>query len=174
MPADTDRCLGSIAFHVDSGEIDGVDVSGLTIAMAFDSPALMSEGGWRVGMFVDAAAYPEQAEALQAVFSGQRGGVMEGFAPLIGEMLGVEAVPIEYSDDGLRHRVKVGNQLDVEVEEFVSPLNQQGTSVTLSGVAFPADTLAVGRATRSRVNAFGLEFSNEGKNSFSAPFSWAG
>jgi len=35
-----------------------------------------------------------------AVYSGQLGGPMAGLAPLVGEMLGVERVPIEIVDDG--------------------------------------------------------------------------
>jgi hypothetical protein len=64
--------------------------------------------------------------------------------------------------------------IDMAVEDFVSPLDPTGAGVKVSGVGFPADTLAVGTASRSRVDAFGLEWSNEGKNAFSAPFAWSG
>lgn len=172
--ADNDRCNVVLIFHIDAGEVDGVDVSGLSVGMAADTPAVMSEGNWRVGVFMDAAASHDQAEALNAVFSGQRGGTIAGLAPLIGEMLGVESATIDYAEEGHRHRVKVGDLLDIEVEDFVSPLDPTGKGVRVSGVGFPADTLAAGTAVSSRMNAFGLEFSNSGKNSFSAPFSWSG
>jgi hypothetical protein len=172
-PADNERCNVVLVFHVDSGNIEGVDVSGLSVGMAADTPALMSEGNWRVGVFMDANASSEQAEALNAVFSGQRGGTMAGLAPLIGEVLGVETARIEYADEGRRHRVRVGDLLDMEVEDFVSPLDSTGKGVRVSGVGFPADTLAAGTAVSSRMSAFGLQFSNTGKTSFSAPFSWS-
>jgi hypothetical protein len=172
-PADNERCSVVLIFHVDSGEIDGHDVRGLTVGMAADTPPVMSEGGWRVGLFMDAAASSEQAEALGAVFGGQKGGAFEGLAPLISEMLGTETAPIEYSDDGRRHRVKVGDLLEMEVEDFISPFSGSGEPVKVSGVGFPNDTLAAGRAVSSRMKAFGLHFANEGKNSFSSPFSWS-
>ncbi|MEV4558203.1 DUF1326 domain-containing protein [Kitasatospora sp. NPDC049285] len=172
-PADYDRCRVVLAFHVDSGQVDEVDVSGLTVAVVADAPPLMSEGNWRLGMIMDEAASPEQAEALGAVFSGQRGGPMGDLAPLVGDMLGLEVARIDYADDRRIHRVAIGDAVDIEVEDFVSPLDATGKGIRVSGVGFPADTLAAGVATRSRVNAFGLEFGNEGKNSFSAPFSWA-
>ncbi|GHF38496.1 hypothetical protein GCM10018790_15240 [Kitasatospora xanthocidica] len=172
-PADYDRCRVVLAFHVDSGQVDDVDVSGLTVAVVGDAPPLMSDGNWRLGMIMDEAASPEQAEALGAVFSGQRGGPMGDLVPLVGEMLGLEVARIDYVDDGRRHRVNIGDAVDIEVEDFVSPLDATGKGVRVSGVGFPADTLAAGVATRSRVNAFGLDFGNEGKNSFSAPFAWA-
>jgi hypothetical protein len=45
--------------------------------------------------------------------------------------------------------------------------------VRVSGVGFPADTLAAGRSTGSRIDAFGMTWDNTGKNSFSAPFAWS-
>ena len=45
----------------------------------------------------------------------------------------------------------------------------------LRGVGhFAAPTLAISRARVSRLNAFGLEFSNVGKNGHSARFAWNG
>ncbi|MFF2198564.1 DUF1326 domain-containing protein [Streptomyces sp. NPDC058157] len=172
-PADYDRCRVVLAFHVDSGRVDDVDVGGLTVAVVADAPQLMGEGDWRLGMIMDAAASPEQAEALGAVFSGQRGGPMGALAPLVGEVIGMEVARIDYVDDARSHRVTIGEAVDIEVEDFVSPLDATGKGVRVSGVGFPADTLAAGTATRSRVDVFGLAFGNEGKNAFSAPFSWA-
>ena len=71
MPADAERCPVIFVFHIDSGEIEGVDVSGLTVAVLVDAPQMMADGNWRVGMFMDEAASEEQAEKLGAVFSGQ-------------------------------------------------------------------------------------------------------
>lgn len=174
VPADNDRCRVVLAFHVDSGEVEGVDVSGLTVGVLGDTPPVMADGDWRVGVFMDEAASQEQADKLGAVFSGQLGGPMELLAPLIGENLGVEVVPIDYADDGHRHRVKIGDFVEIEIEDFVPPQTPEGEVSKLTGMFHPANsTLTIARATTSRVKAFGLEFSNLGKNGHSAPFSWA-
>jgi hypothetical protein len=172
VPADNERCLVMLAFHVDSGEIDGLDVSDLSYAIVVDAPGAMAEGGWRIGLLMDDAASPEQAEALTAVASGSRGGAPAGFNPLVGEVIGMESAPMDYADDGTRHSIRIGELVDVEVEDFV--LEGAGTTV-VANVPHPVNTtLALSRATRSRVRAFGLEFDNVGKNGHSAPFSWAG
>jgi hypothetical protein len=172
-PADQERCRVALAFHISAGDVDGVDVGGLNIAVVADTPALMSEGGWRMGMFMDAAASPQQAQALDGVFSGRLGGPMQALGPLVGELLGTQVVAIEYADEGRRHRVRVGDAINLEVEDFVSPLDATGRGVKVTGIGFPADTLAAGRATSSHVDAFGLAWDNEGKNAFSAPFAWS-
>src|SRR5215210_3590372 len=73
-PADYDRCNAVLAWHIDSGEVDGTDVSDLSVVLVLDSPRQMSEGDWRVGMFMDDRASDEQAEKLGGIFSGQMGG----------------------------------------------------------------------------------------------------
>jgi len=172
LPATNERCLVLFVFHVDSGEIEGVDVSGLSVGMLADSPGMMIEGGWKVGVYMDDQATDEQAAVLGAVFSGQKGGPMEALAPLIGEMLGIERAPIEYLEDGPRHHAKIGDDIEIVVEDFVPEALGQVTRLT--NVAHPvATTLTVARATTSRIKGFGLDISNEGKNGHAAPFSWA-
>ena len=173
-PADTERCRVVLVFHIGSGEVDGIDVSDLTVALLADTPQVMADGNWRVGVFMDENATQEQADKLGAVFSGQLGGPMEALSGLIGENLGVEVAPIEYEDDGRRHRVRIGEFAEIEIEDFVPPQTPEGEVSKLTGVFHPANsTLTMAQATTSRVNAFGLEFSHEGKNGHSAPFSWA-
>jgi hypothetical protein len=174
MPADYERCRVVLVFHIGRGEVQSTDVSGLTAAIVADTPPLMSEGNWRVGLFLDAAASEDQAQKLGAVFGGQAGGPMAMVTPLIGEMLGLERAPIEYADDGRHHRVRIGDAVEIEIEDFVPPALPEGEVSKLTGMFHPANsTLTIAKATRSRVDAFGLSFANEGKNGHSAPFSWA-
>lgn len=174
-PADNERCRAFFAFHVDSGEVDGVNVGGLTVGLLVDSPQLMISGNWRAGLFMDASASEEQAAKLAGVFSGQMGGPMGGLAPLIGEFMGIETAPIHYSGSGRSHHVTIGDGVDVAVDDLASPLDPEGPPPTIAGLRYPINSaLALGRGTSSRINAFGLEISNDGKNGFSAPFSWAG
>src|SRR5581483_4628861 len=49
LPADNERCNVTLVFHVDRGDVDGVDVSGLTWAIVADTPGKMADGNWRVG-----------------------------------------------------------------------------------------------------------------------------
>jgi hypothetical protein len=104
LGADYDRCRVTLVFNVADGEVDGTDVSGVKVAAVADTPKVMTDGNWRIGVFIDDAASDEQAEKLAAVFGGQLGGPMEALGPLIGENLGVERAPIEVHEEGLRRR----------------------------------------------------------------------
>ena len=168
-----DYCRATLAFHIREGEIEGTDVSGLNTAFIIDSPKVMTDGGWKLGVFIDENASDEQAEKLTAVFGGQLGGPMEGLAPLVGEMLGVQRVPIEIVDDGLRHSVRIGDVIDFEIEDIVPFGVETGEPARLTGIFHPVgSTLTAAEAKRSSISAFGIEY--EGKTGLStAEFSWA-
>jgi len=173
LGADYDRCNVTIVFHVVDGDVEGTDVSGLTVAAVADSPKVMSDGNWRLGVFIDSAASDEQAQKLGAVFGGELGGPMQALAPLISENLGMERAPIEVREDGLRHSVKIGDAIDFEIEDVVPFGVETGEPARVSGIFHPAGSeLTIAKATRSRISAFGIEY--EGKSGFSnSAFSWA-
>jgi hypothetical protein len=170
--ATLDRCRALLAYHIATGEVDGVDVSGLSFALFLDTPQVMSEGNWRVGVFVDQAASDAQAAKLGEVLGGQAGGPPAILAPLIGEMLGVERVPIEYRDDGRAHHVRIGDGVELTVEDFVAGALDE--PVRLTNVFHPSNTtLTVAPAVSARLTTFGIGWGRDGESGFSAPFSWA-
>jgi hypothetical protein len=168
-----DYCRVTLVFNIREGEIDGTDVGGLKVAAIADTPKVMTDGNWRLGMFIDELATDEQAEKLGAVFGGQLGGPMAGLAPLVGEMLGVERVPIDVVDDGVRHSVRIGDSIDFEIEDIVPFGIETGEPVRFQGMFHPvASDLTIAEAKRSRIDAFGISY--VGKTGLStSEFSWA-
>jgi hypothetical protein len=168
-----DYCRAALAFNIREGEIDGTDVSGLKAAFVIDTPKVMTDGNWKLAVFIDDQASDEQADKLTAVFTGQIGGPMEALGPLVGEVLGVERVPIEMEDDGTRHTVRVGDAIDFEIEDIVPFGVETGEPVRMTGMFHPVgSTLTAAEATRSKINAMGIEY--EGKSGLStSEFSWA-
>ena len=99
---------------------------------------------------------------------------MEALGPLVGEQLGVERAPMEVSHENGTHRIKVGDDGEVEVQEVVSFGREDGKPARLVGIFHPAgEDLTIARATKSRVSAFGIDFAFEGGSGFANPFSWA-
>ena len=168
-----DFCRVVLVFDIQEGQVEGTDVSARTVAAIADTPKVMTDGGWRLGMFVDDRATDEQFDKLVAVFGGQLGGPMAALAPLVGEMLGVERAPIEVHDEGPRHSVRIGEAIDFEVEDIVPFGVETGEPVRFSGMFHPVGSdLTMAEAKRSRINAFGIQY--EGKTGLSkSEFSWA-
>ena len=174
LGADYDRCNFFLVFSVGSGEIEGVDVSGVTVVAMGESPKVMSEGNWRLGVLISDNASDEQAEKLGAVFGGQLGGPMEALAPLVGENLGVERVPMDVYHENGTHGIRLGDGGEVEVQEVVPFGKEDGEPARLVGIFHPAgDDFAIAKSSKSQTSAFGIDFSHLGKSGFSSPFSWA-
>lgn len=174
LGADLDYCGVLLAFNVKSGDVEGVDVGGVGCAIVVDSPKVMSDGGWKVGLYIADAASDEQADALARVYSGGLGGPPAALAPLLGEFLGVERAPIDFHEDGLTHAVKIGGAVDIEIEDLVPFGSPTGEPVKLTPVFHPAgDTMTIAQARRANVDGFGIAW--RGRTGFSAPqFSWEG
>ncbi|MFN2593722.1 MAG: DUF1326 domain-containing protein, partial [Actinomycetota bacterium] len=167
-----DYCRATLVFDIKAGEIDGTDVAGSKVCFIIDTPKVMTEGNWKMGVFVDAVEQ-DQADKLVQVFSGQLGGPMEGLAPLVGEVVGVERTSIEIREEGLEHSVGIGDAIDFEVQDIVPFGAENGEPVRFNGMFHPVGSdLTMAEAKRSQIDAFGIAY--EGKTGLStAKFTWA-
>jgi hypothetical protein len=118
-PATNDVCDVFLAWHVTRGEKDGVDLSGLNAVMVVHTPKQMTDGGWKVALYLDDRATPEQSEALGAVFSGAAGGHLAGLGPLIGKVAGVAPASISFDRSGGSLSATVGDKLSMGAEQMV-------------------------------------------------------
>ncbi|HET8894544.1 MAG TPA: DUF1326 domain-containing protein [Gaiellaceae bacterium] len=169
--SDYDRCAFALVFSVARGEIDGTDVSGAKVVAIGDTPKVMTDGSWNLGVFIDAKT-DEQADKLAGVFGGAMGGPMGGIAPLVGEMRGVERATIDIREDGLEHSVKIGDSVEFAVQDVVPFGIENGQPSRAVGIFHPAGSeLTIAKTTDAKINAFGITV--DGKSAFSAPFSWA-
>src|SRR5918992_6022523 len=97
---DNGTCDSALAHHFDKGEIDGVDVSGLTLGFIVHIPGNVLKGNWRAAVYVDEKATEDQEEALLNVFTGKLGGPVADLAQLVGEVVPVERASITYQVEG--------------------------------------------------------------------------
>jgi hypothetical protein len=171
--ADYDRCNATLIFNITDGEVDGTDVGGLAVVVIVDSPKVMTDGNWRLGTVIDERASDEQAEKLQAVFSGALGGPMEALGPLVGENLGVQRARIDVQDDGLRHNVRIGDAANFDIVEVVPFGVETGEPARVVGIFHPAGSeFRVAEGKRAEISLFGIEY--QGKSGIaSSQFSWA-
>jgi hypothetical protein len=124
-PATQDNCDLMLAWHVTEGAKDGVDLGGLNAVLAVRTGKQMTDGGWKVALYLDDRATQEQSEALGAIFSGAAGGHLAALGPLIGEVAGVTPASITFTKDGANVSATVGDTLSMSAEQLVG---MDGTS----------------------------------------------
>ena len=168
-----DYCRVTLVFNIREGTVEGTDIARRRVVLIADTPKVMTEGNWRLGVYIDDEASDEQFDKLVQLFGGQLGGPMGALAPLVGEVVAVERATIEVRDDGLVHSVRVGDMIDFEIEDIVPFGVETGEPVRFSGMFHPvASNLTMAEAKRTRINAFGISY--EGKTGLStSEFSWA-
>ena len=173
---DNGTCQSIMAWHIDKGTIDGVDVSGLTLAGVMDIPGNVLKGNWRAMVYVDDKSTPQQQEAILNVWTGKLGGPVADLVKLIGEVVGVERVPIAFDLEGVSGSVKIG---DAAEAQLVAYKGASGKDSALHDTIFstvPGAPAFVGKATNYRANvpALNININLQDHNAISSLFRFEG
>jgi len=143
---DFKTCDTIVAWHFDKGDVDGVDVSGRTLAMLAHVPGNILQGNWTAAVYLDEGTSAQQEQALLGVYTGQKGGPVAELAKLVGKVVSVEKVPITFEVEGGNGTIKIGNVGYAEIEPYKSA---SGATTTLSDTIFstvPGAPVFVGKA----------------------------
>jgi hypothetical protein len=173
---DGGTCDGTLSWHIEKGEIEGVEVSGLTIAMLCHIPGNIMNGNWRAVVFLDDRASSQQEEAILDVFTGKLGGPVADFAALVGEVVGVERVPVTFEVEEGKGRLRLGSAVTADLEPFEGAT---GKSTTLHDSIFttiPGSPAYVGKAPvyKATSPALGLDIDLQNHNAVQGSFLFEG
>ena len=169
---DNGTCDTIIAWRVDKGTVDAVDVSGLTIAAVAHVPGNILLGNWTAAIFVDDNASKAQEEALLKVYTGKAGGPVADLAKLIGTVVSVERAPIRFDVQGGKGTLAIGKDYYAELEPY---FGASGGKTTLTDTVFstvPGAPVFVGKAPvyRSKNAAIGINVDIKNHNALQSTF----
>ena len=171
-PPTEGECNVLLAWHIDKGGFDSVQLDGFNAALFAHTPGHMLQTKWKVALYVDQKANDQQRDALTRIFSGQAGGHLANLGPLIGEVLGVTSVAIDYRANGKQRSLTIPKVAQMEIEALAG---QGGQDVTLSNIPFTAvpgypAVVCQSKQLSYRDHGFSLQVSQ--KNGFYSPFSY--
>jgi hypothetical protein len=169
---DGGKCSAFNAYYIDQGQIKGIDVSGLTFVQAVQIPGNVLAGNWRVVIYLDDKASPEQRQAIVDAWTGKLGGPLADLAGLIGERVAVLSVPIEHEIKDGKGTLRVGNAIEAEMANYV---DANGRPTTIHDTVFstiPGSPAYVGKASVHRVNVpeYGMVWEFSGRNAIQGNF----
>jgi hypothetical protein len=169
---DGGTCDGTLAWRVEKGAVDGVDVSGLTFAALAHIPGNVLQGNWRLLGFVDNRATKEQEDALVAVFTGKKGGPVADLAQLFGEVVAVERAPMVFEVEEGKGRLRIGSIVEADLEPFRGP---DGRPTALTDTIFttiPGSPAYVGKAPKYKAKSpvLGIDLELSGHNAVQGSF----
>ena len=169
---DGGTCDTTVGYHIDTGTIQGVDVSGLTIAVSTHIPGNILKGNWQAMFYVDDKATQEQQDALLSVFTGKLGGQIADTAALIGEVVGVEHVPITFTGEKGKGTLTIGQMVHAELVPYTGPTGEATTLCDSLFSTIPGSPAYVGRAEhyRSKIPALGHDLTLQNHNAVQGTF----
>ena len=171
---DGGTCQSAVTYQLDSGTINGVDVSGLTVASVVFIPGNILAGNFQQVLFIDEAASEEQAQALLDAFTGNLGGPLADLAQLVGERRAVIRAPISHEIVEGAGTLRIGDGTVVaEMEPYRGP---DGSVTTLHNSIFstvPGSPAWVGKASRFAVDMpeYGWTYEFKGRNAIQSEWS---
>lgn len=165
-------CEGTFGWHFDSGEIDGVDVSGLTLGAVAHIPGNVLKGNWTAMIYMDDRATPEQEEAILNVYTGKLGGPVADLMQLVGEVKGVERVPIIFDVEEGKGTLKLGDAVNAELEPFIGATGKPTALYDTIFTTIAGSPAYVSKAPHYDVDveALGLKFNLTGHNAVQGTF----
>ena len=169
---DNGTCQSALAYHIEKGTIDGIDVSGLNLAVAVFIPGNVLAGNWRAIRFVDDRASPEQEAALLAVFRGQKGGPLQDLAGLVGEEVATRRARINYEVAEGKGRLTIGDGVLAEMEPYRGPSGEVTKLVESIFSTIPGSPAYVSKASRFRMvqPEIGVDLDLAGHNAIQGEF----
>ena len=166
------HCDVGLAFHIETGDFNGVSLEGLNFVIAAYTPESMVAGNWTTAIYVDERAADEQRSALERILSGDIGGPMANWMALTTDFRGTKYRAITFEADGDSRRVTIPNVMDFNIEGIRAGRTRE--VMRLENVGHPvSSTLALARGTASTYTDHGMTWDNTGKNAHFADFSWS-
>lgn len=173
---DNGICNSVEAYHFEKGDIEGVDVSGLTLGVVSHIPGNILKGNFRVLFIIDEEATSQQEEALLKVWTGKLGGPLTDLANLIGEVVGIERAPITFDIQSGKGTLRIGQNIEAIMEPYLGPT---GDVTTLNNSPFstiPGSPAYIAKAStyRNETAALGLNIDLKGHNAIQGSFRFEG
>jgi hypothetical protein len=169
---DEGSCYLTCAWHIQKGAYNNTTLDNLNVVAMFNSPGNMVRGPkWKAALYVDERATQEQKDAITKIYSGQAGGFFAAAANLIGEMLGVKSVPIEFGMDGKRRWLRLKDTLELEAAAIEGgDKSRDSVIVNTPFAVVPSADMTIARSSKYNYSDHGMEWNKSGKNSFYCRF----
>ncbi len=173
-PPTTGDCTVLIAWHIDRGNFGDVNLDGFNIVLAAHCPGHMMKVKWDVALYLEERTTEAQKDALTHIFAGQAGGHPAVLASLIGKVLGVRSVKIEYSTEGKRRSFMIPNLAEAEIEAIVGQGDADVTVTNHPLCTVPGQAATVAKSKRLTYRDYGFTWELSDKHGAYSPYTYAG
>lgn len=166
-------CEAFVGWHIDNGRMGDVNLDGLNVAAWLHSPGALTDGGWRLALYIDERADEEQTAALTKIFGGEVGGHPAVLAGLVGELLGVKSVPITIKEEGGTHHLEIPG-IGKNFTRMIA--GEDGGRVMVSNhplAVSPGNPVEISASEDAYYKDYDVEWKQNDRVGLAAPFSYS-
>jgi len=172
MPPTRGYCEALVAWHIKKGHMDGTKLDGLNVAVWLRSPKILTDGNWRLALYVDDKADQKQKEALSDIWGGKVGGHPAVLAGFVTELLGFKSASIQFKEEGKKHHLVIKG---IAENEMYSIDGENGGDVTVSNhplAVSPGHPATISKSKKAEYKDYGINWTVSNTVGLSAAFSY--
>ena len=172
MPPSKGHCEALVAWNIKKGHLDKTKLDGLNVAVWLRSPGVLTDGNWKLALYIDDKANPTQRDALENIFGGKLGGHPAVLGGFVTDLLGVKSAPIEFKIDGKKRHLVIKGVADCETFAIDG---EDGGDVKVTNhplAVAPGNALTICKSTKVHYKDHGVDWSVSNQSSLSAPFQY--
>jgi hypothetical protein len=165
-------CMGVLSWLIEEGAADGLDLSGLPVAMAVRYNDDEVGSPWTWILYLGEQATSEQRAALERIFTGRSGGDAEAHFPWVwkrSELVAVRPVAIDVDHARRRQRLRIRDYVRVSIRDRYD--GSEAVSCVIPGHELGGEELVTDELV---VQDEGLDFTYSGVCGFATTFEYAG
>jgi hypothetical protein len=165
-------CTGVLSWVIEEGDADGVDVSGLPVALAFRYSDDEPGSPWTWILYLDGRGSQAQRAALEGIFTGRLGGDATAHFPWTwkaSELVAVRVVDIDVDHVRRRQWLRIRDRVSVRIRD--AHAGAETVTCVISGHDRQGEELI---AEELVVDDGALQFSYRGICGYGSTFDYAG
>ncbi len=170
QPPSEGNCKLLVAWHIDSGHLNGESLNGLNVALACYSPDHMKDGNWQAALYVDERASDAQFDAITQIFAGKQGGHPAILMSFVTEVLGVKKVKIDYRENGNKRELTIPDIAQAEIESIQGIGGGDSTVNNPPLCVVPSHPAVVAKSNRYQYQDYDKHWQFTERNGFYSPF----
>ena len=171
-PPSRGDCEGGWIWMIERGEVNGVRVDALNVALFADWPGAIHEGGGRAVCYVDERADGAQRRALTSWLNGEAGGPWGLFRKTY-DLAPPEGARFDVHLAEHQTRARIGAFVELELAKIRNPVTQAESHpeiVLPEGLVVKHGHVAASKVFRVRG---GVEYDHSGKYAAFGPFAYS-
>ncbi len=170
MPPTQGHCKALVAWHIAEGKMEDTRLDNLNVAIWLHSPGSLTDGNWRLALYIDERANEAQKDALTQIYGGQAGGHPAVLAGFVTELMGVKTAKIEFTESGKKHHLIIK---DVAENEMYSLDGEDGGEVKVTNhplAVSPANAAVISKSKTLKFKDYDVDWAESETVGLSAAF----